>query len=66
MFGFTHVTGELRSIAMVLHRLLQNEKEAIGQIEQLSLLEGPLEEARKKIEIELQELERNVEIPTVG
>jgi hypothetical protein len=51
---------------MVLHRLLQNEKEAIGQIEQLSLLEGPLEEARKKIEIELQELERNVEIPTVG
>lgn len=56
MFGFTHVTEELRSIAMVLHRLLQNEKEAIGQIEQLALLERPLQEARRRIENELEEL----------
>ncbi len=66
MVGFTHVTEELRSIAIVLHRLLQNEKEVTSQIEQLALLDRPLREARRKIESELEELERKTEATTLG
>ena len=57
MFGFTHVTEELRIISMQLHRLFSSEREVSAQIANLALLEKPLAEARLAIERELRELE---------
>ena len=55
MFGFTHVTEELRIISMELHRLFLSEREATAQIEHLTMLLKPLTEARAAIERELRE-----------
>jgi CheY-like chemotaxis protein len=60
MFGFTHVTEELRIISMELHRLFLSEREATAQIEHLTMLLKPLTEARAAIERELSEYREDV------